>query len=243
VRDLDETQRAMAWGLLTGFTSDYGAAKSEQIIAQDPGAFGRYYLAFFGEPGPGRTYAWRIAEHHLTLVHVEVERGTPARFGPILLGADPPTLWDEEEDALIALYAALTPQERERAGRRGRGVSGGSMTDGGIRVSELTPPAQAAVRATYDGRLKFYSDDVRARVERVVEAAGGLAAMRLAFFGRADRRCRDGGRWDFKLGLGQAQPSGGPAFLCDYENSRGHIHLSMKGQLAATPAKESTTKP
>jgi len=71
LRDLNDDQRALARTLLTQFTSDYGAGKADAIIAQDPGGFGRYYLAFFGEPGPGRTYAWRIAEHHLTLVHVE----------------------------------------------------------------------------------------------------------------------------------------------------------------------------
>jgi hypothetical protein len=29
--------------------------------------------------------------------------------------------------------------------------------------------------------------------------------------------------WDFKLG--------GPTFLCDYENTRKHIHMSMRGSL------------
>ena len=47
--------------------------------------------------------------------------------------------------------------------------------------------------------------------------------MKLAYFGNADRRCADGGKWDFKLG--------GDAFLCDYENTRGHIHMAMKGRL------------
>jgi hypothetical protein len=109
------------------------------------------------------------------------------------------------------------------------------MSDGGVLVSELSPAAQGAVRAVYDGRMKFYSSDVRDRVRNVVDAAGGLGAMRVTFFGNADRRCRDGAKWDFKLG--------NAAFLCDYENSRGHIHLSMKGRLAAPAAASSTTKP
>ena len=46
--------------------------------------------------------------------------------------------------------------------------------------------------------------------------------MKIAFFGEATKKCADGGKWDFKLG--------GPNFLCDYENTRGHIHLSMKAQ-------------
>ena len=48
--------------------------------------------------------------------------------------------------------------------------------------------------------------------------------MNVAFWGTADKRCRDGGKWDFKLGNAN--------FLCDYENQRKHIHMSMKGKLA-----------
>ena len=63
----------------------------------------------------------------------------------------------------------------------------------------------------------------------MVERQGGLDTMRVAFWGVADKRCAQGGKWDFKLG--------GESFLCDYENTRGHIHLSMKGSLA-TPGAE-----
>ena len=47
--------------------------------------------------------------------------------------------------------------------------------------------------------------------------------MHIAFYGKVDKKCREGGRWDFKLA--------GDDFLCDYEGSRGHIHLSLKGKL------------
>lgn len=232
LKTLDEKQRAQAIALLKSFTSDYGAQKCEAIAAQTPNpgeesGLGRYYLAFFGEPGEGKTYAWRIAEHHLTIVHMEFEKGEATRFGPILLGANPPTLWDEEEDAMIALYAAMSAPERDKAKREGTGIASKPMDDAGAKVSELSPTAQEKVKAVYENRLKFFSDDIQQRIRKIVEGSGGLGAMRVAFWGVAEKRCRDGGKWDFKLG--------GKAFLCDYENSRAHIHMAMKGWLGDKP--------
>jgi hypothetical protein len=227
---LDEKQRSAALGLLKSFTSDYGAKKCEAIAAQTPNpgekpGFDKYYLAFFGEPGKDAKYAWRLSEHHLTLVHIEVADGEPASFGPILLGANPPTLWDDEEDALIALYAAMSAPEREKAKQDGNAVAAKPMeNNAGVKVSELSPTARAKVKAVYENRLKFFSDDIRARIEKLVAANGGIDTMNVAFWGVADKRCRDGGKWDFKLGNAN--------FLCDYENNRKHIHMSMKGKLA-----------
>lgn len=227
MRQLDAKQRELAMSLLKQFTSDYGAKKCEQIIAEDAdeGGIDKYFVTFFGEPGEGKTYGWRIAEHHLTLVHVEVEKGEPTRFGPILLGSDPPTLFDAEEDLHIALCAAMSSQEREKAKADGRGIASEWIKGGvGMKASDLSPTAQAKLRAIYENRLSFFSDEIKSRVQKLVDASGGIGAMNVAFYGVADKRCRDGGRWDFKLGNAN--------FLCDFETSRGHIHMSMKGKLA-----------
>ncbi len=234
IKDLSPDQQALAMSLLAAFTSDYGKQKSIAIAdqpsnTQDPTTgFGRYYLCFFGEPGEGKTYAWRIAEHHLTIVHMEIEKGEPASFGPILLGANPPTLWDDEEEKLLALYAAMTPEERAKSRHTGRGISSQMLKEGddaGIRVGDLNPSAKQAAQAMFDQRLSFYSDAIVARVKKIVDSNGGLDAMRIVYYGDVAKKCRDGGRWDFKL----TGKQGG--FLCDYEASRAHIHLSMKGKL------------
>ncbi|MEO6436472.1 MAG: DUF3500 domain-containing protein [Tepidisphaeraceae bacterium] len=229
-------QQKQALALLTAFTSDYGKKKalaiSEQAsnIADPTTGFGRYYLCFFGEVGPGKTYAWRIAEHHLTLVHMEVRDGTPQSIGPILLGANPPVLWDEEEEKMIALYGAMSPAEREKAQQGGKGISAEAFKGQGIRVGDLSPSAQEAAKAVLENRLSFFSDPVRQQVEKILEGQGGLKAMQVAFWGTPEKMCRDGGRWDFKLA--------GASFLCDYEGSRAHIHLSMKGSLQEVRATE-----
>jgi hypothetical protein len=229
IKDLDEKQKEMALSLLTAFTSDYGRQKADAIAAQEGnGGLLQYYVAFFGTPGEGQTYAWRIAEHHLTIVNVEVHDGALTEFGPILLGANPPTLWDDEEDRLIDLYAAMTLAERQKASRPGKADSAKPIGDAGVSVNDLNENARKKLKAMFDQRLGFYSPEIRARVEKLVEKQGGLGSMRLAFWGTADKRCAQGGKWDFKLG--------GESFLCDYENTRGHIHLSMKGRLDGTPA-------
>ena len=235
IKNLNADQQQLAMSLLTGFTSDYGKRKSIEVADQpsntaDPTTgFARYYLCFFGEPGAGKTYAWRIAEHHLTLVHMEVENGEPKSFGPILLGANPPTLWDAEEEKLLALYAAMTPDEQSKAKQpQNKGISSATFKGAGARVGDLGPSAKQAAQAILDHRLSFFSDDIAARVKKIIASHGGLDAMQVAYYGTVDKKCRDGGRWDFKL----ASPNDG--FLCDYEGSRAHIHLSMKGKLTET---------
>ena len=106
IKDLD-AEAAASWRCRCSrrFTSDYG---DEEVRSRSPTsrptpttrrpASTATTSASSASPGKGKTYAWRIAEHHLTLVHVEVEKGEPEAFGPILLGANPPTLWDAEED-------------------------------------------------------------------------------------------------------------------------------------------------
>lgn len=228
LRDLDETQRALAMKLLAGFASAYGVQKCEAVSKQDPDGFDKYYLAFFGAPGEGKSHAWRLAEHHCTLVHVEVESGKGMVFGPILLGANPPVLWDDEEDAMMALYAALTPEERKKVSRVGVGVSSNPIGDAGARASELSAAAQEKLKAVFEGRLRFFAPAIQARVRELVERQGGIASMQVAFWGEATKRCAEGGLWDFKLG--------GPSFLCDYENTRKHIHLSLKGRVELAAA-------
>jgi hypothetical protein len=225
LKELSAPQRELVSLLMQRFTSEYGAAKCRAIDAQPGNGFEKHYFAFFGEPGAGKTYAWRIAEHHLTIVHMDVVNGEPYSFGPILLGADPPVLWDEEEDKMISLYAALSADERAKIEHAGKAPSAKPLADAdGLPVSSLSETAQAKVKEVLDSRIRFFSPEIQARVQELLKKDGGLNSMRIAFWGTADKRAAQGGKWDFKLGS--------DVFLCDYENTRGHIHLSMKGKLS-----------
>jgi hypothetical protein len=221
LRELDEKQRALALKLLTGFTSDYGRKQADQIVGQaGPDGYGRYFVAFFGEPKAGTAYAWRIAEHHLTLVDVEVAPDQSLSVGPILLGSNPPDFFEVEEEQLIGLYAALTPEDKAAVTVDGTGASAEPIVAAGAALWKLSPATQAKVAAVVDQRLGFYSKPIEARIRAVIEERGGLKSMHMAFYGTADKRCKDGGKWDWKLG--------GPTFLIDYENTRGHIHMSLR---------------
>jgi hypothetical protein len=224
LKDLSDEQKQKALDLVRGFTSDYGWQKCQAIAQQShPGAgLDDYHLTFFGEPGRKENNAWRIAEHHLTLVHIEFADGKIQSVGPILLGANPPTLWNEEEDSLIKLYGKLSPTEQKEITKAGKADSSKPIGDAGTLVSDLGTDAQKAVQEVVDLRLKFFSPDVQARVKEILEAAGGLKAQRLQYWGAATKRCADGGKWDCKLGSDK--------FLCDYENTRGHIHMSVMGK-------------
>jgi hypothetical protein len=223
IKNLSEAQRKMAIDLITAFTSEYGRGKAEAIANQEPTdkGFGHYYFCFFGDPTKDENYAWRVAEHHLTLVQVEVEKGKPVIVGPILLGANPPNLFDEEEDSMIAIYGSMKAEERAKAALKEISDSASPMPAGaGIRVGDLNPVARDEVKVMMDLRLKFFSEDVRKRIQSLIDANGGLDEMKLAFYGEATQRCAQGGKWDMKIA--------GPGFLCDYENTRGHIHMSLK---------------
>ena len=220
LRDLTDEQREKATALLKVFVSDYGWEKAQAIAKQDATSIERFYLTFFGEPAAGKEYAWRLAEHHLTLLHVEYADGKLHSVGPILLGADPGTLWPDEEDQLIALFAKLNAAEKEKALKTGKSISSAPIKDAGVAVSELNTDAQKKVQEMYEGRLKFFSSSVAEQINQMLQDQGGLKSQKIAFWGEATKRCADGGRWDFKLGS--------KSFLCDYENSRGHIHMSVK---------------
>ena len=236
IKNLNKDQQQLALQLLTDFTSPRGKDVAMAITVQKPDnpdetpGFQRYFLCYFGDPTQSKTFAWRIAEHHLTLVHVEYENGQTTSFGPILLGANPPVLFDQEEDKMIALYNAMTPDEKQKSENKGKGISSfpPQTKAHSIKVADLNPSAKQAAKAVVENRLSFFSDDIKKQIQASLDAQGGTDALQVYFYGEATKKCREGGKWDFKLATKN--------FLCDYENTRGHIHLSVKSQ-PSKPAK------
>ena len=182
-----------------------------------------YYLNFFGDPTKAGKWAFRVSEHHLTLVHVNSDAN---RFGPILLGANPATLWKEQEDAAMDCFDKLSGEEKEKCVLKGPARSGRSLGKKGIRIGDLSEKAQKAAGAMVEARLKLFNATQRKKLRKIIKAAGGTKKLRLAFFGAMTKRCIDGGRTDWKIeGMG---------FLCDFESSRGHIHMTLRGRARKT---------
>ncbi|HEX8523224.1 MAG TPA: family 16 glycoside hydrolase [Tepidisphaeraceae bacterium] len=222
IKDLSDEQKKKALDLVKSFTSDYGWQKCQAIAKQSHPQRGLedYYLTFFGEPSETANYAWRVAEHHLTMVDIEFADGKVHAIGPILLGANPPTLWNEEEDSMIKLYRSFSPDEKQKVLREGKSDSGTPIADAGVPVSDLGTDAQKAAQDVLDQRMKFFAPDVAERVKDLLKSAGGIKALKVVFYGEANSRSADAGKWDFKLGTDK--------FLLDYENTRGHIHMAIK---------------
>lgn len=219
---LKPDQRTKLEVLFKSLLSEQGLAEALKVIDQkNTNGLGTYYVAYFGDPRKG-DFALRIAEHHLTLIQLELASGEVTEFGPVLLGSDPPVLWKAEEQALLDLWTAMGDAA---AGTLlpGRAVASEAMatTTGKVTaVKSLSPAARAALEKVWNGRMSFFSEPVRARIDRLIKAQGGLDAMRMAFYNEpALKRCEDGGRWDWKLA--------GDKVLLDFETSRKHTHMSL----------------
>ncbi|MFT5906568.1 MAG: hypothetical protein ACI9E1_002178, partial [Cryomorphaceae bacterium] len=117
-------------------------------------------------------------------------------------------------------------QQTEKNGDKGllekkTGISSKLMpADHGMLFSALTAETQVTLKEAWGYRLKIFTPIVQARINAHQQARGGWAKSRVAFYkNAADKRCKDGGKWDFKCGL--------PGMVWDFEGSRGHIHMSL----------------
>nr|MBA3937837.1 DUF3500 domain-containing protein [Planctomycetota bacterium] len=221
IRDLDGHQQGLVHALIDDFTSPSGLALCEQIASQaGADGLGHYLLAFMDPPSASAPWSWRVSEQHLTLVDSERDDGQPATVGPVLLGTNPPVGFEAWEDRLIALYSTLSPDDRAKVCLVGKADSGAPIAGAGALVGGLSAAAQAKVDEVVEQRLAFFAPPIAQRMRALLVAQGGAAGLRLAFWGSADKRCADGGKWDWKLGSEKV--------LIDYENNRGHIHTTLK---------------
>lgn len=121
LKDLDDAQRALAFGLLTTALSRRGMLKTTGIIAleevlrrrsqssfvRDPGA---YYLTVFGEPSQNATWGWRFEGHHLSLSITLVDGVRPVE-APAFWGASPAHVTAGAAGGLLADSRVLGREE------------------------------------------------------------------------------------------------------------------------------------
>jgi hypothetical protein len=162
---------------------------------RDPG---RYFWAFFGEPGDGSPWAFRYEGHHVSL-NVTSVPGRPPASTPLFLGAQPRVAsasspsagvaaLGEEERLARMLYAALDAAQRAKAtlpyaSDRGHMIG---------QVARLAPPSplglarsamnerqQAPLDALLETLASFWSEPI-ARARRA-ELAAARAELHFAF--------------------------------------------------------------
>jgi hypothetical protein len=222
IHELSEPQRDAMEGALRLVLSPQGWKMANAVAAQDShdggDALGKYWITCFGDPRTG-DFAFRLAEHHLTIVQLELVDGEADEFGPILLGANPPSLWREDEELLMQAWKLIDNDGTLVSGKKG--IAGEAMPeDEGVLFTSLNEKGQEAIKRAWEHRLEIFSLPIRQRINKLHQGLGGWEKSRLAYYHEAPaKRCIDGGRWDFKCGL--------PGMVWDFESSRGHIHLSM----------------
>jgi hypothetical protein len=220
---LSAEQKALVDDIVRAMTSEYGSKRCLEV-AKQTGPEGRY-LNFFGEPDPGQPFAWRMAQHHLTLIYAEFGTDKVNEFGPILLGGNPvKTLWDDEERIALDLYAALSPEEGRAIKGKGGAGSGAAIGDGGMRIGDLGEKARPLARRLLAQRLAVFAPDRRKVLEGLIERDGGVDNLRIAYWGDASKSQHQGGTYSWKIGS--------PAVLCDWQTvGKEHIHMTVRGRV------------
>lgn len=224
IKNLNEDQKKALQTTLKLVLSDYGMKMAETVAKQDgPQGLDKYYVACFGDPRkPDEPFAFRLCEHHLTIVHLEIKGGKISEFGPILLGANPPVLWEKDEALLMQAWQKQSEESgSEKLLEKGSGISSKLMKgEKGILFTDLHADTQDIIKQAWQHRNSIFTPLIQLRLNDLQEARGGWKKSRVAYYNQAaNKRCKDGGKWDFKCAL--------PNMVWDFESSRGHIHMSL----------------
>jgi len=196
LRELDDAQGALAYGLLSTALGRRGLVKASAImalelvlrkrehnLARDPGA---YFLSVFGEPSTARTWGFRIEGHHLSLSVTLVDGVHPVE-SPAFLGASPSPAGGDvlaatrvlgrEEDLGFQLLASLDDAQRRAAVYQATAPAD-ILTGPGAKLTAL--PGLSADRMTAAQRqlLDAILDEVTGNLPRELAARerGRIAA-------------------------------------------------------------------
>lgn len=223
IEQLNAKQRASLEKALLVVLSPHGWKMANAVAKEDAkngekDPIGKYWITCFGDPLKG-DFAFRLAEHHLTIVHLQIAEGELKEFGPILQGSNPPKLWKTDEQILLGAWENI--DNKKAFIKDKKAVASKPMAEGdGILFSELNFKAKGYIKGAWQLRLNLFTTPVIAQLNRLHEARGGWEKSRVCFYNQApEKRCIDGGRWDFKCGL--------PGMVWDYQSSTGHIHMSL----------------
>jgi hypothetical protein len=217
---LTPEQKAMITEVIAAMTSDYGAMRCLEVGKQTPDS--ARYLTYFGKPEDGKPFAWRIGQHHLTLIYAEFGKDLTAEFGPILLGGNPVNkLWEDEEKLLLELRAALSEAELKQVTGKGNNGSGQAIGRNGVKIKELSDKPKELAKKLFEQRLAVFSADRRKALEELIKKDGGVDELRIALWGDATKSHLDGGNYAWKFGS--------PSFVCDWQTvGKNHIHSTVR---------------
>lgn len=240
LRELDDAQRAAAYGLLGTAVSRRGLLKASSIMAleevlrrrensreRDPGG---YFVSLFGDPSPKATWGFRIEGHHLSL-NLTLADGTHPVEAPAFFGANPSQVASgvladtrvlgREEDLGFQLLASLDADQRKAAIYQTTAPAD-ILTGPGSKLAPL--PGLSAARMTPAQRAVFDAllDEITGNLPREIadRERGRIAAAAPAdlLFTWAGGGSPVQGHY-YRLA--------GPTFLYEFDNTQSgatHIH-------------------
>ncbi len=113
LKELDDSQRALAHGLIVTGLSHKGYQQAMQVMSLEKVLFikennnptrdpGKYYISVFGKPDPKGTWGWRVEGHHLSLNYTVV-KGKELAVTPSFYATNPGRVLDGPRKGLQVL--------------------------------------------------------------------------------------------------------------------------------------------
>lgn len=239
-KELNDAQRALAYGFLSTALSRRGFLKATGIIALDEvlrkrdGSSirdsGAYFLSVFGEPSTSATWGFRVEGHHLSL-NLTLVGGVRPVEAPAFLGASPSRVGSgfladtrvlgREEDLSLQLFTSLDAAQRKAAVYQATAPDdiltrpGAKLTSlPGLSADRMTPAQRKLLDALLDEVAGSLPRELAER-ERARIAANAAADLVFTWAGGA----APGQPHYFRLG--------GPSFIYEFDNtqaSANHVH-------------------
>lgn len=220
---LSAEQKMLVEDVVKSMCSESGATKCLEI-AKQTGPNGRY-ITFYGTPSADGKFAWRMAQHHLTLVYAEFGKDKAGEFGPVLLGGNPvKAVWDDEEKVALELFKELSDDERKAIKGKGNSGSGAALGDkDGVRIGDLGDKTKPLAVKLLKQRLEVFSADRQKVLDELIQKDGGVDNLRIAFWGDAAKSQHDGGNYHWKIG--------NATVLADWQTAgKEHIHMTVRAK-------------
>ena len=162
----------------------------------------------FGEPVPGKRFAWLITGHHLTLrcdpdLKDGIAWGGPMYYGHSAGGYSSANVYNYQTQSVLKVYRALDEKQRAKALLTGSpGEQAASVrfrkpeeAKPGIAAAELNAEQKALVEQVMRDILAPYRKEDGDEVMAIIKNTGGLEKIHLAFY--RDRGATDNERWHF----------------------------------------------
>jgi len=191
-----DRQRTLIDQIVRGITSEDGYKVLKHQMADDSGSINSYSVAIFGKPGQG-DFEFELTGRHLTLRADGNSVENAAFGGPIVYGHG----IDEAKENLFynqtlqtnKVFQALDAGQAKKALVNTRipretavQLQGEGGTFAGISVGELSDDQKQLVTETLSYLVGPYREEDRKEVMDIVQQGGGIDALHMAFYQKAD---------------------------------------------------------